>query len=399
MKRQRSTVFWSAASALLALACTKGDGIIDDDGTTLPDGPISVDSLGSETLSSDGVEVTLDIRAGAASFALVAQSTGSTSELILAETVTTPSGEIVFDFENDISINRTDATNGLYTMLVPTNPAVTPEEGEWVVKLRSGSAEVDVDLSLVMKTEPATDRLLDLNLYFVGLDGMDAASAETDEGFQAILGSISSIFNGANVSIRAISYNDITGGDADTYGVIDSDEEIAGMYQLAGESSEQALNVYFVNDIALGAGGLSVLGLAGGVPGPPVLQGTRRSGVTVNMGSYLAVLPDGDQMMIDEATAELEIIMAHESGHFLGLYHTVERNGLALPDGEITGEDPLSDTTTCPDTADADMDGLLSPAECAADGADNLMFWSPANDSRALTAQQGQIVFANPLIH
>ena len=218
-------------------------------------------------------------------------------------------------------------------------------------------------------------------------------------GFQAILSSISSIYSGAGVSIRAITYNDVTGGDADTYGVIDSDEELAGLYQVPDAGSEQALNLFFVNDIALGTDGLSILGLSGGVPGPPILQGTRRSGVTVNMGSYLAALSGGDQMMIDEASRELEIIMAHESGHFLGLYHTVERNGLALPDGEIQGEDPLSDTTTCPDSADADMDGRLSPAECAGMGADNLMFWSPGNDSRALTSQQGQIVGRNPLIH
>ena len=67
--------------------------------------------------------------------------------------------------------------------------------------------------------------------------------------------------------------------------------------------------------------------------------------------------------------------------------------------GEINGEDPLSDTTTCPDSADADADGILSPTECAGQGADNLMFWSPLNDSRTLTGQQGQVIVANPLIH
>ena len=36
-----------------------------------------------------------------------------------------------------------------------------------------------------------------------------------------------------------------------------------------------------VSDIATGGGGFSILGLAGGVPGPPVLQGTSRSGVAL----------------------------------------------------------------------------------------------------------------------
>ena len=56
----------------------------------------------------------------------------------------------------------------------PPTPDVSPEEGDWVVKMRSGSAEIDADLTLITKTEPATDNTLDLNLYFVGLDGLDA---------------------------------------------------------------------------------------------------------------------------------------------------------------------------------------------------------------------------------
>jgi len=381
--------------ALVTGACTVTEGEIDDEPTSV--GNVNIESLGSEDVDSTGeTEVTVEVPAGAQSFALVVDGAGS--ELVIADKVTSPSGTVYFDFNNDISINRTDATDGLYTLLVPTAPEVAVEEGDWLINLRSGGGTFSGAMTQVTKTAPATDYLLDLNVYLVGLDGLDAATAEADAGIQGVLSEVSSIYAQASIGVRAISYVDITGGDADTYGIIDSDAELASLFQLSPDESNISLNIFLVNDIQTGGAGFSVLGLAGGVPGPPVLQGTSRSGVAVSMASYLEATASGDQELIDTATGELEIIMAHESGHFLGLYHTVERNGLAL-NGEINGEDPLGDTTTCPDSADSDENGILSPTECAGQGAGNLMFWSPDNDARALTGNQGTIMLANPLIH
>jgi hypothetical protein len=366
-------------------------------GASVSVGNVTIESLGSETVDSSGeTEVTVEVPAGAQSFALVVDGAGG--ELVVATKITSPSGQVVFDFQNDISINRTDATDGLYTMLVPTNPAVAVEEGDWLINLVSGNASFEANLTQVTKTAPAVDRLLDLNVYVVGLDGIDAATLEADANFLALLENVNTIYGGASIGIRTISYHDISGSDGDTYGVIDSDAELAQMFALSPSESNVSLNIFLVNDIATGGAGFSTLGLAGGVPGPPVLQGTTRSGVAVNMGSYLAAVAGGDPTAIADASAELEIIIAHESGHFLGLYHTVERNGAALAGG-INGSDPLADTPECADASDADMDGVLDPSECVGQGTENLMFWSPPNDSRALTSNQGAIMLANPLIH
>lgn len=400
MKHTRlAGLFFAGALA----ACSVESGSIDDDDGGTPDagptGPISVSSLGSETLTSDGVEVTVPVPLGAQSFAVVVDGM-NTSELMISERVTTPSGTVVFDFENDISINRTDATDRLYTLLVSNNPSeVAVEAGDWLLRLRSGSDPVNTNLTLITKNEPAADNLLDLNLYFVGLTGLDATTAETDPGFQAILSNVGTIYESAGFGIRAITYNEIEGADADEFSVVDPDADVPRMFQLSPSGSNQSLNMFFVEDIESASSGFSVLGLAGGVPGPPILQGTSRSGVAVSMGSYLAAVASGDQTMIDTASAELEIVMAHESGHFLGLYHTTERNGVAISGGEIQGEDPLSDTPACPDSADADGDGVLSPSECAGQGAENLMFWSPLNDSRTLTTLQGTVMRKSPLVH
>jgi hypothetical protein len=397
---KRSVIALVSGLALLAgLGCDEilcdpetEDCSIDDDGGggSVQVGGVSIQSLGSETIEplGTGTEVTIEVPSGAQSFAVVVDGAGS--ELVIASKIVSPSEQVVFDFDANISINRTDATDGLYTLLVATNPAVAVEAGDWTVTFSSGSTPFDGNLTQVTKTAPAVDNLLDLNIYSVGLDGLDAATLEADADFQAILANVSSIYN---FDIRAITYNDVTGGDADTYGVIDSDAELAAMFALSPSESNISLNIFLVSDISTGE-----LGLAGGVPGPPVIQGTTRSGVCVNMGSYLAAVAAGDATMLADASSELEIIMAHESGHFLGLYHTVEKNGLAIVDG-INGEDPLGDTPVCPDTADADADDILDPSECAGQGAENLMFWSPGNASRTLTSNQGTIMVANPLIH
>lgn len=369
--------------------CEEDDCGIGGGGTGAGDvGTVSVESLGSETIDSSGeTEITIEVPAGAPSFALVAEGLGS--ELAIASKVTSPSGQVVFDFNADINTNRTDAQDILYTLLVPTNPSVAVEEGDWVVNLMSGSDPVDVDLTSIVKRQAATDNTVDVNLYFAGLAPLDGSTAQTDEGFQAILSQVNSIYAGAGLSVRAINYFDVQG---EQYAVIDNDAEMQEMFTTVGRKSEQAVNIFFVAD-------LPFLGLAGGVPAPPILQGTPKSGVAANMSSYLAAVAAGDQAMIDEAAEEVVRIVAHETGHFLGLYHTVEKNGLTLAGEGINGEDPLSDTATCPDSADADGNNQLGPSECAGQGAENLMFWSPPAGSYGLTAQQSAIMLANPTVH
>ena len=93
----------------------------------------------------------------------------------------------------------------------------------------------------------------------------------------------------------------------------------------------RALNFFFVADIEGGDAGFSLLGESGGVPGPPTLHGTERSGVMVNMANFEAAKDAGDDGMLTEATKLTEIIMAHEGGHYLGLFAIpLEAAGLFL---------------------------------------------------------------------
>ena len=69
---------------------------------------------------------------------------------------------------------------------------------------------------------------------------------------------------------------------------------------------------------------------------------------------------------------------AHEIGHYLGLYHTSERDG--------SEHDPIGDTPECAD------------GEVACADAGNVMFWTGGGGRNKLTAGQGAIMRRHPLV-
>ena len=330
--------------------------------------------------------LTMDVPEGATSVIVMVEGGGGA--LILASKITSPAGEVVYDFENFVETNRTDAADAPYLFMLPSNPAVQLVAGQWEVEFfTDAGAPFEASVTAIYNTD-GLGTTLDLNLFFVGLDGLDATTAPEHQGFQQILTNVEAIYTAAGIRFGAKNYIDVTGDDADKFAVIDSIDgagsELRQLFALSGGHPEGALNFFFVRDIGGGDAGFQLLGLAGGVPGPPGVNGTNRSGVAVNMVDF------------GSADATVEIIMAHESGHYLGLYHTTERNGAGLDGNGILGQDPIGDTANCPDGADANGDKVLSAAECADHDGRNLMFWSPANDSRALSGGQGEIMQRNP---
>jgi hypothetical protein len=222
-----------------------------------------------------------------------------------------------------------------------------------------------VEVTVVAKT--TTDGLLpevgvlDLNLHFTGAQGLTAESAKTDATFQAALDRMRVIYSQVGISLGEITYRDI---DA-SYAVIETfDGPESDLIQMFEESAGNptGLNMFFVDELSAGQfGGFGmVLGIAGGIPGPPLLQGSPRSGVAV------AVKP------VEGAPASLETTMAHEAGHFLGLFHTSEQNFFGGPGIH----DPL------PDTPQND-EGYL-------------MFNTGAGD--VLSVQQGVVMRSNPFV-
>jgi len=179
--------------------------------------------------------------------------------------------------------------------------------------------------------------VLDLNLHFTGAQGLTAEKARTDANFQGILDSMRTIYAQAGVALGALTYRDIDPAFKVIEAIDGDGNDLEAMFATS-EGNPSALNLFFVDTIAAGQfGGFGViLGISGGIPGPPIEQGTRRSGVAI------AIKP------VQGAPAGIDTTMAHETGHFLGLFHTSEQ---AFFGPQI--HDPL------PDTPDNDASYLM----------------------------------------
>lgn len=146
--------------------------------------------------------------------------------------------------------------------------------------------------------------------------------------------------------------------------------ELPALFFLSAGASNVGVNVFLVADIA-GMGEGEIHAISGGTPGPMGMHGTGASGIAV-----------ATDMLLGRPEV-LGRTLAHELGHYLGLFHVIEADGSSL--------DPLPDTPRCPRDHDRNGDGLLSSAECMDQGADNLMFWSQAPGTE-LTKTQSVIL-------
>lgn len=364
----------AVAAGALAAACS-------DPGALKGEAGLQRDDLGSFTTDTGGeVDVPFETPDAVVS-AMVNCGPYGYETLATAVSITDPSGKDVYDFEHPNSgAMRVSTLSDYLPVLIPVSPNQDVDVGKYVMRLVVQADALPTKVSCVTTyrlQEVADAATVDVHIVFVGVDSvvdhLNATDGEGLDSLKSIITGYGDLLGGVGISVGDVTYEDF-GGNVATYSSVDGEEEFGDLLKTVDGAGTRSITFFFVQDIQFEEG-VSIVGLAGGPPGAAAVGGTSKSGVVVSVVDY------------NDSPETISLIMAHESGHFLGLFHTTEKDGASF--------DPLDDTDEC-----AESDGKADPADCAGKGYENVMFWQPtAADSSDMTGDQGWVVRRSAAVH
>ncbi len=379
----------------IVVACSGGDDDIapdpseirtvgDVDPSELPDdSELRVEDLGSVSLSDTGGYIDLAVTVPEGAVSTLAHCGGWGDQglgaiWMLQDAAST----LVYDGNApDTTRFRSDFLDDMSPAMVPITPNLDISPGTWNFQWFVGAGnDTTASCGVVHKVdEVPTNANVWVRLVFVGLD-LTAANALDDTAFTDVLLQFQAEWATAGL-FPIYEFVDFA-GDVARFTVVDvADDdytEFNDLLRTTNPSQDRAITFFLVEEVAnSSAGGATILGLSSGPPGAAAVHGTSKSGVIVSAVDY------------DAAPSDVAKIMAHEGGHFMGLYHTTEKAG--------DQSDPLGDTPECPIANDTNGNGTVNSDECAGAGAENVMWWTLTSGDASMSADQGWVVRRNPV--
>jgi len=415
--------------------------------SALPAG--DVQSLG---VHQTGTPLLFTVPQGAIGFSIVSQAVDAGAFIVyqgftlpnlpIPTPLLTPQGATFFD---DISppvdqttANLTNASPNAYVGVLTfpnTTPALAIAEdgglpgGSWTLVVSDyahecltigctdgGSASNTYDVSVLVRPGPfpATGHLA-ADIYIVS-DTLDAGAALGTAQVQQFAARYAEFYAQAGVCISSVTLHDIPAWARAKYASLAVDDaelpcsDFRQMMTLAEPGTTMALFLVDELTATISPDAGTIVGLDGAIPGPATFNGTIAGGAVASLADLLSDTGCGVSFNPSCGPDVVAYVAAHETGHYLGLYHPTE----------LTGDffDPLVDTPACVcalcelnSTARAACSGangaaptLVLPAQCGQQtqecgGSDLLMFWILDNGSVGrFSPEQAAMVRANPLV-
>lgn len=279
------------------------------------------------------------------------------------------------------------------------------------------------DVKVILRPAAPSPANLDLNFYIVSSATTASgqpftaalANAGTDPSVKRLVQTFASIYSQAGITLRNVRFFDVSAAERATFSVItvgaDSSgqgpcDEIDQLFLLSGANPSNAMNLFLVDAID-DSSGQQTIGIDSTIPGMSSIAGTVHSGAIVSAANLFSGGANcTGRLNMACGADQVAYISAHETGHFLGLFHTTEAKGDLL--------DPLNTAkcacSVCEDAAQRPScgtanAGVLNPSSCrsttntSCQGGDNLMFYAiDFASAGTLTSTQGTVMKLNPLI-